>query len=99
MSECTADVKMTETAVSKLIARLWADAGFRQRFASDPASVAQEAGTTLDDLLRIVHKQDASETAYSLSPPSLLDEQVNAWTDLDGPFALSCVSCRGGSCC
>ena len=99
MSACTVDVTRSETAVSKLIARLWADAGFRQRFASDPASVAQEAGTTLDDLLSVVHKQDANETVYSLSPPSLLDEQVNSWTDLDSPLALACVSCRGGCCC
>ena len=99
MSKCTVNLTTSGTAVSRLIARLWTDAGFRQRFASDPASVTQEAGTTLDDLLQIMGKQDTNGTVYLLNPPSLLDEQVNSWTDLDGPLALNCVGCRGGCCC
>ena len=89
---------------SKLVARAWMDADFRQRLAKNPTEVFQEMGIEIADLVKIMGSQNLDEVSLaemSLQPPPglLADEQVSFWADLEGPLALLCVQCRGGCCC
>ena len=47
-----------EATLSKIIAQAWIDEQFRQQFISNPTAILREAGVVIDDLVKIVVKQN-----------------------------------------
>lgn len=86
--------KNLEINLAKLVAKTWADENFRQRFLAQPAAILREAGIILEDSVKVVINQGASNTpvlagaeggstVYEIALPSkpkdLDEEQLNAW--------------------
>jgi hypothetical protein len=62
------DAVHTEPAVLKLIARAWADEGFKARFLNEPAAVMAEAGIHVPEGVEVKILQDTSDVAHLVIP-------------------------------
>jgi len=66
---------------AKLVARAWADEGFRDRLKSDPRSaVAEETGITLPESIRIEVLEETPDKAYLVIPAdraAIPDEELD----------------------
>jgi hypothetical protein len=89
---------MTEAAVpfrrdleERIVARAWADEGFRERLKADPrAAVAEETGITVSEAIEIEVLEETLEKAYLVIPlnrVALSDEVLEAASggELYGP--------------
>jgi len=67
---------------AKLVARAWADEGFRERLKADPrAAVAEETGIELPGAIQIDVLEETAEKAYLVIPVNrvgISEEQLDA---------------------
>jgi Nitrile hydratase, alpha chain len=91
MSEATAPTRREFEA--KLVARAWADEGFRQRLRADPrTAVAEETGVSVPDSIEIEVLEETPEKAYLVIPLNrveIADEQL----DLAGGYDVDACGC------
>jgi hypothetical protein len=80
MSEATAPSRRDLEA--KIVARAWADEGFRERLKADPrAAVAEETGVTVPDSVALEVLEETPDQAYLVIPSNrmaIADEQLDA---------------------
>jgi Nitrile hydratase, alpha chain len=67
---------------AKLVARAWADEGFRERLKADPrAAVSEETGITVPESITFGVREETPEKAYIVIPANrvaIADEQLDA---------------------
>jgi Nitrile hydratase, alpha chain len=82
---------------AKLVARAWADEGFRERLRGDPrAAVAEETGVSIPESVEIEVLEETPEKAYLVIPlnrVAISDEQL----DVTGGYTVGGGK-PGGSC-
>jgi hypothetical protein len=80
MSEAAASSRRDLEA--KLVARAWADEGFRERLKADPrAVVAEETGIEIPEAIQIEVLEETAEKAYLVIPTNrvaISEEQLDA---------------------
>jgi Nitrile hydratase, alpha chain len=78
----SAEVPGRRDVEEKLIARAWADEGFRERLKSDPrAAVAEETGITVPEAIEIEVLEETPEKGYLVIPVNrveISEEQLEA---------------------
>src|SRR5262249_4636540 len=96
-SEAAASTRHTLEA--KVVARAWADEGFRERLRGDPrAAVLEEAGVSVPESIEIEVLEETPEKAYLVIPlnrAEILDEHLDA-AGGGGYFDPPCAP--GGAC-
>ena len=67
---------------AKLVARAWADEGFRERLKSDPrAAVSEETGIVVPESITVEVLEETAEKAYIVIPANrvaIADEELDA---------------------
>jgi hypothetical protein len=67
---------------AKLVARAWADEGFRERLKADPrAAVSEETGITVPESITVEVLEETPEKAFIVIPANrvaIADEQLDA---------------------
>jgi broad-specificity NMP kinase len=92
MSEASAETRRELEA--KLVARAWADEGFREQLKADPhAAIAEEVGVNVPEVIRIEVLEETPEQAYLVIP---LNRVAISEEKLD---AVSGGGCDGMSYC
>ena len=75
---------------AKIVARAWADEGFRQRLKTDPRGmVAEETGISVPESVHIEVVEETPETAYLVIPMNRMavsDEELEAASGGNSPW-------------
>lgn len=54
--------------LAKLVAKSWVDENFRQRFLAEPMAILREAGTILEESVKVIAKEGASASKLQACP-------------------------------
>lgn len=79
-----------QTQMARIIAKAWADDGFKSRLIADPAAVLGEEGIHLPEGMTMRVMEDTPETTTLVIPPKPSDGEISEEN-------LSSVT--GGMCC
>jgi hypothetical protein len=85
-----------ERVWSQLIARVWSDAEFKDRFKRDPRGVLAEEGIELPHDAEIKVVEDTGTVRHLVLPPPPADELIEE--DLMGPTVAYCWCGGCGRC-
>jgi Nitrile hydratase, alpha chain len=85
-----ADVPSRRDLEDKIVARAWADEGFRERLKADPkGAVAQETGITVPEAIEIEVLEETPEKGYLVIPVNrveISDELLEAASGGSSPY-------------
>jgi nitrile hydratase alpha subunit len=98
--------------ISQLIAKCWADEGFKKKVLADPAKTLRAEGMELRDDLSYVAHENTDKVFHLViptKPTELSDEDLGHVAGgivkgADAPLVISCSTCLGpggggGACC
>ena len=78
---------------AKIVARAWADEGFRERLKTDPrGAVAEETGIEVPDAIQIEVLEETAEKAYLVIPVNRLEISEEELDAASGGY------CAPGAC-